>query len=114
MTCKNKKGFTLVEIMIVVLIMGILMTIAVPSFVNSRNRSRKNSCIANLRSIDSAKTQYVMENMLDTGATVSTSNLVPTYMRVMPTCPASGTYSINTFPNDPTCSLGTSKSHKLN
>jgi prepilin-type N-terminal cleavage/methylation domain-containing protein len=108
-----RKGFTLVEIMMVVMIMAILMTIAVPNYVLSRNRSKKNACISNLKAIDSAKTQYVMENMLDTGAVVTTANLVPTYMRVFPTCPAAGTYSINTFPNNPTCSLSATKAHTL-
>ncbi|MCW3061592.1 MAG: prepilin-type N-terminal cleavage/methylation domain-containing protein, partial [Capsulimonas sp.] len=52
---RNKKsGFTLVEIMIVVLIIGILLAVAIPSFVQARESSRAKSCIANLKQIDSA------------------------------------------------------------
>ena len=83
----NKKaGFTLVEIMIVVLIIGILMAIAVPNFVKARNTSRGNSCVANLKQIDSAKEQWAMDNKKDTGATVLLTDIYPTYMKVNPVC----------------------------
>ena len=51
---RRERGFTLVEIMIVVLIIGILLAIAVPSFMNARERSRANACRANLRQIQAA------------------------------------------------------------
>jgi prepilin-type N-terminal cleavage/methylation domain-containing protein len=100
---KENKGFTLVEIMIVVLIIGILMAIAVPNFVQARNTSRRNSCIANLKQIDSGKEQYAMENQLDTGATVTSANLAPTYLKTFPTCPGGGTYTIAVVGTNPTC-----------
>ena len=52
--------------MIVVLIIGILMAIAVPNFIQARATSRKNSCVANLKQVDSGKEQYAMEAKLDT------------------------------------------------
>ena len=52
---KSNQGFTLVEIMIVVAIIGLLAAIAIPSFVKSRNTERTNACINNLRLIDAAK-----------------------------------------------------------
>ena len=104
----KKKGFTLVEIMIVVLIIGILMAIAVPNFIQARQTSRKNSCIANLKQIDSAKEQYAMEAKLDTGATVTWANLVTTYMKSQPTCPGGGTYTIDVVGTAPSCSLSAS------
>ena len=67
----RKGAFTLVEIMIVVLIIGILMAIAVPNFVKARESSRKNSCIANLKQTDAAKEQWAMDNKKDAGATVA-------------------------------------------
>ena len=55
-------GFTLVEIMIVVAIIGLLATVAVPNFVRARGTAQKNACISNLRQIDGAKQQWAFEN----------------------------------------------------
>lgn len=104
----RRQAFTLVEIMIVVLIIGILMAIAVPNFIQARSTSRKNSCIANLKQIDSAKEQFAMEAKLDTGATVNWADLTPTYMKAQPTCPGGGTYTIDVVGTNPSCSLSAS------
>lgn len=56
----RKQGFTLVEIMIVVAIIGLLAAIAIPAFQRSRDTTRQNACINNLRQIDSAKEQILM------------------------------------------------------
>ncbi len=101
----KRKGFTLVEIMIVVLIIGILMAIAVPNFVQARNSSRTNSCIANLKQIDSAKEQWAMDNKKDSGASAAWSDLTPTYMKSQPSCPAGGTYTIAVIGTNPSCSV---------
>ena len=101
----RKGAFTLVEIMIVVLIIGILMAIAVPNFVKARESSRKNSCIANLKQTDSAKEQWAMDNKKDAGATVAFTDLVGAtlYMKSTPTCPSSGTYTVGAIGTNPTC-----------
>jgi len=100
---KKNKGFTLVEIMIVVLIIGILLAIAVPNFIQARNTSRTRTCIANLRQIEAAKEQWAMENNQGSTATPAQGDLMPTYMKSWPACPAGGTYAINAVNANPTC-----------
>jgi prepilin-type N-terminal cleavage/methylation domain-containing protein len=100
----SKKGFTLVEIMIVVAIIGLLAAIAIPSFVKARNTSRQNACINNLRQIDSAKEQWALANNKGDTDAVSTTD-VQAYMKDAPTCPGGGTYTYNPVGTDPACSV---------
>jgi len=89
-----KKGFTLVEIMIVVAIIGLLAAIAIPSFMRARTTSQKNACINNLRQIEAGKDQYALENGLTNNASLGTDTegfelLVTEYVKAYPICPAS-------------------------
>ncbi|MFM9785559.1 competence type IV pilus major pilin ComGC, partial [Streptomyces scabiei] len=84
----KRAAFTLVEIMIVVLIIGILMAIAVPNFYQARTDSRTKACVSNLRLIETAKEQWALETKQSTGALPAQSDLYPTYMKTVPACPA--------------------------
>ncbi len=104
---KNKAGFTLVEIMVVVGIIGIILSMAIPNFINSRRKARAQVCVNNLHQIHGAKQQWAMDNNQGETATPTSANLAPTYLADYPTCPAAGTYGINNVGTVPTCSIGT-------
>ena len=100
---RNKRtGFTLVEIMIVVLIIGILLAIAVPNFIKARQNSRLQTIVGNLKQIESAKEQWAMETGQTSTAVPVQADLVPTYMKAWPTGPVTGDYLPNAVNADPT------------
>ena len=107
----KRAGFTLVEIMIVVAIIGLLAAIAIPNFVSARARAQASACINNLKQIDAAASQFAIEQGKRTGSAINFPTDLTPYIKLnsagsLPACPAGGNYSDNKVGDQPACSLG--------
>jgi type IV pilus assembly protein PilA len=100
-------GFTLVEIMIVVAVIGLLAVMAIPAFAKSRARSAQTLCISNLRHIDDAKAQWAMDNRKGAGVKPRDEDLFGPmlYIRTKPQCPSGGQYELGKVKEPATCTV---------
>ena len=115
-TSRNR-GFTLVEIMIVVAIIGLLAAIAVPNFVKARTNAQQNACINNLRQIDGAKQQWALDAKSNPTATPISLNIKPYLGRgsagTLPYCPSDSksgfdsSYTMGDLNTAPGCKINT-------
>jgi len=98
----GKKGFTLVEIMIVVGVISVLLYMAIPAFIRMRTRANTRICIANLKRVSLAKEMWAVANI---GDMPQWADLVPDYIKSRPRCSVGGEYVIGDMNTDPTCTI---------
>jgi len=120
--CRTKKhekpGFTLIEILLVVTIIGLLVLIAAPFFMKNRDFADKNVCISNLRLLAAAKAVWAQESNKGNDAVPVETDLfgATNYVRTKPTCPAGGAdymANIGAVGVSPACSLSDRFGHVL-
>ena len=92
---KNEKGFTLIEMLIVLGIMGILITLALPLYNNTVKKAQTEGCEANKHTIQAQMEIYYLENDNNYPTTVTTLH-TEKYLKSDPKCPGGGTYTLET------------------
>lgn len=98
-------GFTIVEIMIVVTVIGILSLILTRNYIDIIKRSHKTTCVMNLRSIEAAKAVWSLTNPESSDSSIEMSDLVEAYLKEEPRCPSGGEYTIGEVGELATCSV---------
>lgn len=103
------RGFTLIEVMIVVAILGIILAIAATTWVKQRELSRARVCQENLTKIDGAKEQWALEYNKGAEASPVWGDLFSEdgsgYLKRQPFCPVGGNYTIGTLAEPAQCTV---------
>ena len=118
---RNEYGFTLVEIMIVVAVIGLLAAMGIPHALHAYARAQRGACICQLRQIESAKQQWALDSGQGGGATPTEAEIAPFLNRsgstanfVCPLDPGKGkkqkrsfdtSFRMNQVTNPPTCKI---------
>lgn len=111
-------GYTLVEIMIVVAIIGVILSIALPNYLKTGKASARTACISNLKQIDGAIEQWALDHSIATGALPDAEQEEEIYNYIKggkTNCPSKGEYTIYPVGNKQQvkCSKEESQGHKL-
>src|SRR5690349_14142128 len=103
-----RSGFTILELMIVVSLIGLLAVIAIPNFLASRTAAQRGACIPHLRQIDEATQEWAIEKQKPEDTVVTWPDISP-YLKYSVVCPTSGSasfdmsYYIATVSDPPHC-----------
>lgn len=108
---KRARGFTLIEICIVVLVLGIIAAITLPNYLAARTNTQIKTCLSNMRRISDAKDLWAADTRAAPTATPTQEQLMGTaetgYLQNWPNCPENGSYVIGNITTNPTCTVGT-------
>lgn len=112
--CRGR-GFTLIEILVVVAILALLVALVLPNLFRARATAARNICIGNMMQLEAAKQRWAINEGKGSDDVPTFDDIVgpEDYLKEIPICPSSGSYSINTVATSPTCSLGASDGHTL-